>query len=170
MSTIIINDDNLSNVEIDVFSSKARAILLSDNKILVSHYGGVILLPGGSLEEKETPIQAVIRELREEIGIDYDVDQLKDFFTLEMYQKDYQLRHDKILNRKVTNYYYLGDYKGIDLDRVNRTEKEKRDDFYLQLVELSKLEDLLKEKNANPRKIFFDRELNEVVKMLYLKR
>lgn len=31
--------------------NKVRAILLSDNKILVSHYGGVVLLPGGSIDK-----------------------------------------------------------------------------------------------------------------------
>ena len=47
MENIIINDSNLNNNEIQKNGNKVRAVLLSDNKILVSHYGGVILLPGG---------------------------------------------------------------------------------------------------------------------------
>ena len=54
MENIIINDSNLNNNEIQKNGNKVRAVLLSDNKILVSHYGRVILLPGGSIDKGET--------------------------------------------------------------------------------------------------------------------
>ena len=51
----------------------ARAILLDpDNRVMLLRYdenGGFWATPGGSLEPGETPRQAVIRELREELGV-----------------------------------------------------------------------------------------------------
>ena len=56
MKTIVINDNNLKESDIQIFGNKVRAILLSENKILVSRYGGVILLPGGSIDKGESDV------------------------------------------------------------------------------------------------------------------
>jgi 8-oxo-dGTP pyrophosphatase MutT (NUDIX family) len=51
----------------------ARAIVLDpDDRVMLLRYaenGGFWATPGGSLESGETPRQAVIRELREELGV-----------------------------------------------------------------------------------------------------
>ena len=51
----------------------ARAIVLDpDDRVMLLRYdenGGFWATPGGSLEPGETPRQAVIRELREELGV-----------------------------------------------------------------------------------------------------
>ena len=60
---VIINEANLKNEDINEFSSKARAILIDENnRILIANYGGVILLPGGKVDEGETPREGVARE------------------------------------------------------------------------------------------------------------
>lgn len=64
MNTIKINDNNISKEDVGKFGNKLRAILLRDNKILISYYGGVILLPGGSIDNGETEEQCIIRELK----------------------------------------------------------------------------------------------------------
>ena len=73
MKTIIINETKLHDDDIQKFGNKVRAVLLSDNKILVSHYGGVVLLPGGSIDKGETADDAIIRELKEETGFKRDI-------------------------------------------------------------------------------------------------
>ena len=68
----IINDDNLKNNEVKKFSTKVRAILIDENnQILIANYGGVILLPGGKVDEGESLSAAISRELKEEIGSYY---------------------------------------------------------------------------------------------------
>lgn len=123
MENIIINDSNLNNNEIQKNGNKVRAVLLSDNKILVSHYGGVILLPGGSIDKGETADDAIIRELKEETGIVYDANNLKELLLLEYYQPNYPTRRDEVINRLIRTKFYFGQYRGIDLKSINRTEK-----------------------------------------------
>ena len=94
MENIIINDSNLNNNEIQKNGNKVRAVLLSDNKILVSHYGGVILLPGGSIDKGETADDAIIRELKEETGIVYDAN---NYYFLSIINLIIQLEEMRLL-------------------------------------------------------------------------
>jgi 8-oxo-dGTP diphosphatase len=58
---------------------KAGGILIHDRKIMLERHGGVdtYILPGGKLEEGETPAQALIRELQEEFAISVSEDVLE---------------------------------------------------------------------------------------------
>ena len=42
--------------------------------------------------------------------------------------------------------------------------------FYLQLICLNELEELLSNNGINPRKEYFDREMKEVIKVLKLRK
>ena len=166
MNTIIINEDKLNNNDIEVVSNKVRAILVDDHKLLIANYGGVYLLPGGSIENGESKDNAIIRELKEEIGIDYSINELESILTLNYYQKHYPVRHGNFKNRLSITNFYLGNYRGIDLCKINRTAKEIRDGFSLRLVDYDNLDMLISENSSNPRKLFFDRELSELQKVL----
>ncbi len=49
-------------------------LLLIDQRLETSMLGGLWEFPGGKIEEGETPAQCVVREIKEEIGIDVVVD------------------------------------------------------------------------------------------------
>lgn len=166
METIIINDTNLHDDRIDKYNSKVRALLLSGNKILISHYGGVVLLPGGSVDKGETYEDAIIRELKEETGIVYEPKSLNELLLLRYYQPSYPTRGDEVINRLIETRFYLGEYRGIDLASINRTSNEVKDNFHLELVELDEFISLISEASDNPRKKYFDRENQEVLKAL----
>ena len=60
MKTIIINDENI-NEQFTKKKLKSRAILInSSNEILVANYGGVFLLPGGSIDGKKLQMKQYI--------------------------------------------------------------------------------------------------------------
>jgi 8-oxo-dGTP pyrophosphatase MutT (NUDIX family) len=64
MEIIIGNEDkrNYSNMKM-----KARVLLEnSRGEIVVSSYGGIYLLPGGSIDDGENPNTAILREIKEE--------------------------------------------------------------------------------------------------------
>lgn len=107
-----INENNLQLNEIQEFSSKSRAILLSsDNKILLANYGGIFLLPGGKVDDLESPKEAIIRELKEETGIGYMECELNYMACLKYYQKDYPKRDSSFCNRLLKTYYFTGKLK-----------------------------------------------------------
>lgn len=162
---LVINDSNLQIDEVQEFSSKARAILIDkNNRILIANYGNVILLPGGKVDGGETITEAIIRELREELGQEYNAGELDFFVTLNYYQKDYPKRDGTFENRLVQTHYFVGPYKGIKKDTIKLTEKEKKDNFRLELVSLEGLENMIvKNVNDNPRNIYFQRELLTVL-------
>ncbi len=166
METVIINENNLDDADILEESHKVRAILRDGNKILVANYGGVYLLPGGSIDEGETKESAIIRELKEETGILYSSLELENILKIIFYQKDYPLKRISLVNHLLVTDYYIGEYKGLNLDNMNRTEKETRDGFNLKLVDIKEIDKLINEKSDNPRKVYFDRELEEVIKVL----
>ena len=49
----------------------------------------------------ETADDAIIRELKEETGIVYDANNLKELLLLEYYQLNYPTRRDEVINRLI---------------------------------------------------------------------
>lgn len=163
---LVINEDNLFFEEVQEFNSKVRAILVDEsNRILVANYGSVILLPGGSVDEGETTYEAIVRELGEELGQSYSVDELSWILELSYYQKNYPKRDGSVKNRLVQTYYFVGRYKGVVASAQQLTEKEQKDDFRLELVSIDSLENMIMENvNNNPRNVYFQKELLTVLR------
>ena len=85
---------------------------------------------------------------------------------MKYYQSNYYTRNNEIINRLITTQYYLGQYNGIKINKTRRTDKEIKDNFHLQLMKIDDLLKTIDETCYNPRKKFFDREVQEVVKVL----
>ncbi len=166
MKIIKINDSKMSDTEIEKVKRKARAFLIQDDKVLVANYAGVWLLPGGSIEPDETKEEAIIRELKEETGVDYDLSELENVLTINFFEKDYPITSKMNINRLLVTDYYFGYYKGVDIFGTKRSKSEKKLNFSLKLVTYEELEALINEPSDNPRKKFFDRELKEVLSYL----
>lgn len=62
---------------------KAAGIIIEDRSLLVlrSHGKAMFFAPGGKLEREETPKQALVRELREEISIEVKEGEMRFFAT-----------------------------------------------------------------------------------------
>lgn len=64
----VYNPTELLYEEIDEEKRKARLLICNSNdEILVAHYNGIYMLPGGSLEENERFDKAIKKALRREI-------------------------------------------------------------------------------------------------------
>ena len=161
---IVINDDNLKLEEVNEINNKVRSLLIDeDNNILVANYYGIYLLPGGSMDKEESKETALIRELKEETGTNYSIDEFTYLCTINYYQKNYPKRNGKFKNRLLTTHYYVGKYKGLSMQSL--TESEKTGNFKLELIPLDKLEEIItNNKNNNPRNIYFIKELITVLK------
>ena len=104
-----------------------RIFVVVNNKVLCIRYKeeniGYIDIPGGKIEEGETGVEAAIREVKEETGI--EVSNLEDVGNVII---EYP---DRIYNMKV---FVTSDYIG------NVRNNEENDAFFIDI------EDLLKEK------------------------
>ena len=163
MKTIIINEENI-NEKFTKKKLKSRAVLVnSSNEILVANYGGVLLLPGGSIEGRETPDETIHRELNEEIGVDMKPEQLKPFVKVRYFQPNYPERNGNTINRLAVTYYYLGHINSISEER-ELTENEKKDGFTVGFYSINQILEMLNSKKGdNPRRLYFDRELQAVI-------
>jgi 8-oxo-dGTP diphosphatase len=89
-----------SKMNYDIY--KAGAIIIKDRKILFTRAKGkeFFIAPGGKLEKDETPIQALKRELMEEINIsfeDSDIEEFGVFYAPAAYDLSKKLRMDVFL-------------------------------------------------------------------------
>ena len=162
---ITINYGNLNENEINETKEKVRAIIRSpDKKLLVANYNGVLLLPGGSIDRNETKEDALLRELKEELGINYTLDETEYLFTLTVYQKNYPKRNGLTLNRKVVNHYYIASFKSINYNNQTLTEKELNDKFNLQFLSTDEISEYLQNINTdNPRFSYFKEEMEIIL-------
>ena len=164
---LIINPYNLKDTDIDEHNIKARAILINNNnEILVGNYNGTYLLPGGSIKPNEDIITCLIRELKEETGIDYNQEELISICELDYYQKNYPKRDGTIKNRLITTHYYISTYKEISTENQILTENEQKGNFKLELIPIEELTNIvINNTNNNPRNIYFQKELLTIIKV-----
>lgn len=162
---ITINYGNLKDYEINETKEKVRAIIVSpDNKILAANYSGVLLLPGGSIDNNETKENALLRELKEELGTPYNDNELEYLFSLKFYQKNYPKRNGLTLNRKIVNYYYIVPFKSINYDNQTLTEKELNNKFNLHFLSIDEISEYLQNINTdNPRFSYFKEEMEIIL-------
>lgn len=117
----------------------ARAVVLNkDNKIAILYVSkdNYHKLPGGGVEENENIIEALNREILEEVGANIKV--LKEVGVIIEYRKlrkPYQLQ---------ISYCYIAKVDG-DIVRPSFTDNEIKDGFKLKWVDLEQAIELLKQ-------------------------
>jgi 8-oxo-dGTP pyrophosphatase MutT (NUDIX family) len=111
------------------FNATVSFILEQDDKILLFYRtdgyfkNGWWVLPAGHIEENETAIQAVVREAKEELGIDVDV---KDVAFVHIV-------HNLVGENKRMDFYFLiKDFKG----ELQNLEPSKCTDMQFFSIEL----------------------------------
>ena len=103
MREIIINDDYLRDSDVDFSVTRAKAIIVNkDNKIILAHNNGTFQFPGGHVEDGEDQKECLIREVREEVGIEnFNVEDA--FLKIVTYDSHYFNTGSVVLN---TIYYF----------------------------------------------------------------
>ena len=93
----------------------SRAIIIHDGRILLTHElnSGWWLIPGGGIEEGETPEECVIREVEEETGL--IVRPTEQFLTMHEYYEEYLY----------TGYFFVCEVTGKGRMRLTDVEKER---------------------------------------------
>lgn len=118
----------------------AYGLIIEDNKIVLikkvgGPYNGKLDLPGGTIEWGETPEEALIRELNEEVGIEVINYELFDANSIV-----FEWIHKGELERghHLGIFYKILDYKNELLENINIDEKND-DSLGAKFCEIKKL-------------------------------
>lgn len=172
MKNIIINNDGLKKEEVQETVKKCRCIFLNSDKILIEKYAGLYMLPGGKIDQNEDALTAIIREIKEELGMDINVTNLTPFLIIEHYNKDYLKTNGKRLNKLTKTIYFISNIPyNIDLNKVSLTEKEKEGNLTIKEINTAELRRQLSfRKDMNHKIDLYSQELLEVLANLIIEK
>lgn len=145
MKEIIYNYDGLLDSDITETVVRTKALIINDDNLVIGNENNVYQFPGGHLKDDESFHDCLIREIKEETGINVLDSQIKGPFMKVTYlNKDWP---KKGINRKSEIYYYIVLTKEKpDLTKTNYTESEKKKNFKIESL---KLEDAVNIINKN---------------------
>ena len=120
----------------------AYGLLIKDNKILLikkktGPYDGLLDLPGGTIEFKESPLEALKREFREEVGINVIEAHLFDANSVLF---DWKYNEDTIKVHHIGIFYTVLDYDG-DILKENIVDEINDDSLGAEFYDIDKLKE-----------------------------
>ena len=142
MKEIVFNHDNLKEDDIDEVVTRTKALLINDdNEITLGYSHKSYQFPGGHLEEGETLKDCLIREIKEELGIELIALKEEPFVKIVYYTKNYR---DSGKNRKNEIYYYIiKTNQKYNLNKISLSKWEKDGNFTIKVVPLKNLDRIL---------------------------
>ena len=135
MKEIIYNENNLKNEDISEWVKRAKVLVVnSKDEILIAHTDDSYYFLGGHVDGNETDYECLVREIKEEAGIDYDPKLDDPYVSIKYLLKDYP---EVGLNKGyISNYYVIYDDMIPNPKNVNLTDGEK--EGHLRLVYIHK--------------------------------
>ena len=89
MKKIIINDHNLTEEEMELKVIRVKGLIINSiGKILIAHNNDTYQFPGGHKEDNETINECIIREIKDETGIDLTIEE-EPFLCIKTYDNNY---------------------------------------------------------------------------------
>lgn len=159
LDTIDLNDYSLDFKIDERFA--ARAIIVRNNKLIMVHSNlGEYKFPGGGIEGDESPVDTLIREVREEAGLIVIRDSIKEYgeiiekrksslfdSTIFIHHSYYYLCNveENIYNQILDDYEKEECFKLVEIDPKNAYEYNKKSSIKHTLRENRVLELLMKD-------------------------
>lgn len=139
MKNLIINQDNLKEEDMTEIVRRVKILLInSKNEILLGYSNNEYQCPGGHIEDKESNIDAINREIEEETGIKLNIKEAEPFACSYGYYRDWPSIGK---NRKTEIYYYeIKTDKKPNIENTKYTESEKEGKFELRYIPINKVE------------------------------
>ncbi len=141
MKEIIFNDNNLKESDFTEKVIRVKGLIInSDNKILIAHNNNTYQFPGGHLEENENMDECIKREIKEETGIDVNINE-EPFLCIRNYDNNYFGTGRKVLNS--IYYYRFFTDDAPNFDETNYDELELETEFNLFYVYFPNLKEFI---------------------------
>ena len=144
MKNIVYNSNNLQEKDINKVTRRAKAIIVNDkHEILWACVNHNHHLPGGHLEENESYDECLVREIKEELGVDIPLEKREPLIVITYYNKDYPEKGDN--TKTVVQFYEVKENITPNLNNINLTEDEKEGNFELKYIKEDEVLDFLKD-------------------------
>ncbi len=140
MKVVNFNVDGIKEVDITKVVTRVKAFVINGDNLYIASSNGGCQLPGGHVEIGEPTTTALIRELREEIGIDVNKQEIQGpFFEINHYTKvaDNNNKKSQVL------YYVVKTTQQPDLTKTKYTEHEKQYNFAIHKVNISNAQEYI---------------------------
>ena len=153
MNSKIFNEKNLTDEQMDGNVLRVKAFIINpQNEILVALSNGGVQLIGGHVEENEEEKQTLIREIKEEAGIEVSYEEISDaFYEVKHYINNYYNTGKNII--AIMHYYIVKTDKAPDFEKVHLTEQEKGYAFSLKQIPFDSFKEFLIEFLNNGKEI-----------------
>ena len=159
MKEVIYNSNNLTKEEMDEEVIRIKAMIFNSKKeLLIGKTIELYHLPGGHLEEGETFLDCLKREVKEEAGIVLDIEEAEPFFTIKHYTKNY---NDSGKNR-ISSIYYFAIFSDLEpnYEETKLEESEKRAQLRIVKLPNNEIRSTLSEfETDNPRSVGIAKEI-----------
>ncbi len=160
MKEIIINDNQLKNEDIEMEVIRVKGLILnSKGKILLAHNNNTYQFPGGHKEDNETKDECMLREIKDETGIQLEIKE-PPFLCIKTYDADYFGTGKKVLNS--IYYYRFFTDEAPNFSKTHYDELELASDFNLYYISFNQLKSFL-QKNINEMDPKIAREMIHVI-------
>ena len=133
MKTLIVMDSNNYDDSMPRFFREAvRAIILTNKKIALvkSEKAGYYKFPGGGIENGETHQQTLIRETKEETGLNIDTSSIKVYGKVKEIRKS--LYDNEVFEQ--ISYYYFCKVIENEISHTNLDKYEAELGYHLEYV------------------------------------
>ena len=148
MKEIVFNKSKLKEDEITEVLEKSRIVLRNnDGEIVLTRFGRVYFLPGGKIENGESPVDTIKREVMEETNINILLDDIEPFVVVKNYLRDYETHDGTLVNRLLITYYFSGFTTDDNIEYFNLTKVEKEDNLRGFFIDIDEGIELLSDYN-----------------------
>lgn len=152
MKEILYNNDSLTKEEINNKVERAKIVIVnSNNEVLLGFSKNEYQIIGGHLEEGESYDEGLIREVKEETGIELPYEKREPFIIIRYYTRNYP--------NEGQNTEYIAKYFAIKTDlkpnisKMSLDQEEQKNNFEFRYIKLDnaikELEDSIDKAN-NP--------------------
>ncbi len=141
MKEIIINKDNLSDKDISDTVVRVKALIInSKQEILLAHNNNTYQFPGGHLDDKESLKDCLKREIKEETGIDVNIDE-DAFLKITCYYKNYFNTQKN--TKSIIYYFHISCNEMPNFEETHYDSLEIQTEFKLSYLKFKELENFL---------------------------
>lgn len=151
MKEIINNKNNLRENDITNREVRIKALIINDGKIMIGNEENCYQFIGGHLEEGESHIDCLKREVLEEAGISLDNNEIRNCI-LKITDMNKDFPKEGINTKNDLYYYVVNTDKKPNIDKTNFTEYERAHNLSIIYLDLKDAIEKIRDNIPNNRK------------------